>query len=332
MTGPSSAGRAIVRRPVRGRPQVLLELLPGDAARLVVQRGVPVVRVPDGEVELPGALTPAPVAEGRIRRRHYPTAVLRELRHVATELAEGQKPEDVQMRGGPGEGVRVPERVHVEDVGRGGRVRLVGDAEDDVHEEVVRDDGGVQVGHGGKVQSRMTDHPLHYVSEYDILDRIAARFGLDFTVDENLGRVDERDEYGSRSSRDATGAEIQMWRLLVPDELRRVCDNIWVQHGDGKKVMALPATPEEVYSNTLYHEITYVSAEDAVALLGLPCFEPNLDRQTLLDGLIGSVHGEWKVYVSRQVPQGYCHDRGKGEGRGGPRSCTRSGRRGSEEW
>jgi hypothetical protein len=161
----------------------------------------------------------------------------------------------------------------------------------------------------------MTDHPLHYVSEYDILDRIAARHGLDFTVDENLGRVDERDEYRSRSSRDATDAELQMWRLLVPEELRRVCDNIWVQHGDGKKVMALPATPEEVYSNTLYHEITYVSAEDAAALLGLPCFEPNLDRQTLLDGLIGSVHGKWKVYVSRQVPQGYYHDRGKGGGR-----------------
>jgi hypothetical protein len=154
----------------------------------------------------------------------------------------------------------------------------------------------------------MTDHPLHYVSEYDILDRIAARFGLDFTVDVNLRRVDERDEYGSRSRRDATDAETQMWAILVPEELQRVCDNIWVQNGGEEKTMALPATPEEVYSNCSYHRFTYISASDAGVLIGLPCFEPNLDRRTLLDGLIGAVHGEWPVYVSRQVPQGYFHN------------------------
>ncbi len=154
----------------------------------------------------------------------------------------------------------------------------------------------------------MTDHPLHYVSEYHILDRIAARFGIDFTVDMRLRRVDERDEYGSRSSRDATDAEVQMWAILVPEELQRVCNNIWTQHGGGQKIMALSATPEEIYSNCLHNKRTYISAEDASAILRLPCFEPNLDRTTLLDGLIGSVHGECLVYVSRQVPQGYFHD------------------------
>ncbi len=153
----------------------------------------------------------------------------------------------------------------------------------------------------------MTDHPLHYVSEYDILDRIAARYGLSFTISGQ--NVDERDEYRSRSSREATRPELEMWAIMVPEDLRAVCDNIWAPW-KGPKVMALPATPEEVYTCCLYNETTYISAEDAAALLNLPCFEPNLDRQTLLDGLIGAIHGEWKVYVSRQVPQGYYHARG----------------------
>ncbi len=153
----------------------------------------------------------------------------------------------------------------------------------------------------------MTDHPLHYVSEYDILDRIAARFGLDFTVNERTETVDERDEYGSRSSRDATGAELQMWRLLVPEDVRRACNSVWPDGRGGEPTKALPATPEEVYSNCLYRDRTYLSSEDIAHLLNLPCFEPNLDRATLLDGLVGTVHGTWRVYASRQIPQGYLH-------------------------
>jgi hypothetical protein len=153
----------------------------------------------------------------------------------------------------------------------------------------------------------MTDHPLHYVSEYDILDRIAARFGLDFTVNERTETVDEKDEHGSRSSRDATGAELQMWRLLVQEETRRACNNVWPDGRGGELIKALPATPEEVYSNCLHHERTYLCAEDAVRLMGLPSFEPQNGRELLLDGMMGTVQGKWKVYLSRQIPQGYFH-------------------------
>lgn len=137
--------------------------------------------------------------------------------------------------------------------------------------------------------------------EFDVLDRIAARYGLTFTLDEYS--VNERDEHGSRTSREATDAELSMWRSLVPEDLREICANVWRARGP----FVLPATPEEVYSAVLYRQTTYLCAEDFTVLLGLPCFVPAVDRASLLDGLVGAVDGLWRVYVSRAIPRGYCH-------------------------
>ena len=139
------------------------------------------------------------------------------------------------------------------------------------------------------------DQTVPYFSrELHILDRVAARYGLSSVLYENSGTVDEHDGF-----RDATDLELDMWRTLVPEDVRALVDRVWRDPS-----CALPATPEEVYSSVLYGDWTYLCAEDFCVLHKLPCFHPALDRASLLDGLVGSVHGRWRVVVSRLIPQG----------------------------
>lgn len=148
-----------------------------------------------------------------------------------------------------------------------------------------------------------------HISRYDILDRIAARYDLSFTLNELTRTVDERNKYGVRETRDATVPELQMWAAIIPEPLRQQVNSIWQTLSND---LLLPATPEEVWSNVLYNDLTYLCAEDFCALRGLPCFVPNLNRETLKDGLVGAVDGLWKVCVSRRVPQGYYHQPERG--------------------
>lgn len=141
----------------------------------------------------------------------------------------------------------------------------------------------------------------HFSQERFFLERVAARYGLSCVVHEDRGTVEERDVHGTWSMRDATSAEVDMWRALVPELVRSMVDRAWTGG-----LLVLPATAEEVYSSCLRNEWTYLNGEDFCSLRELPSFHPSLNRAVLMDCVMGTVHGRWRVVASRAVPRGTC--------------------------
>lgn len=151
----------------------------------------------------------------------------------------------------------------------------------------------------------------------DLCWRLAARHGLDFYVEDDSWPRLTTKESGFRhpsETREATGAEADMWRMIVPEEERRLISEAW--RLSERPLVA--STPDEVYCAVCFHGPTiYLAAEDfAVArrLRGLTCLT---DRESLRDGLFGTFEDDsrwmsWRegsapnrIYVSRDVPHGY---------------------------
>lgn len=141
----------------------------------------------------------------------------------------------------------------------------------------------------------------NFSEERFLCERVAARYGLTFVVYDSLGALEEV-HCGVREVRDATGPELEMWRFIVPADLRALVDRVRLGAPE-----PLPATPEEVYSSVVSRDYIYLNAEDFARLRGLPCFAPSFARPLLLDGVMGTVHGRWKACVSRLIPQGSFH-------------------------
>ena len=74
----------------------------------------------------------------------------------------------------------------------------------------------------------------------DILRRVAARYGLNFTISTLANTLEEHNKYGSIETRDASAAEVAMWCCIVPEDTIEIVNNIWL------KVKPLPPTQEEI--------------------------------------------------------------------------------------
>jgi hypothetical protein len=178
-------------------------------------------------------------------------------RRVPSELPEGEELQEVRVRYGPGEGVRMPERVHVEDVDGGGRVRDIRGPEDDVDVEVVRDDGRVE-GHGEAHGERTTRFDVDLSSDITRMTLSPSRLSA------SLRSISDRILASKNPSRSAVASEIR--RVLAamedtapgqfgPDTKIQIVaekvgdDQVLTAQIDGKSVFAVTFNNETEYWN-----------------------------------------------------------------------------------
>ena len=142
--------------------------------------------------------------------------------------------------------------------------------------------------------------------ERDFLRRIMRRYGLDFVIIGEL--VNEENEYGTSELRDATRPELQMWYRIIPQEIQKKVNDVYILPDTD---LVLEAVSEEVCGAVKYRKVIYLNAKDFAVLRNHPPkgLESVTEKHLLLMGHVATIEEDiespTKIFVSRQIPQGY---------------------------
>ena len=143
--------------------------------------------------------------------------------------------------------------------------------------------------------------PLKPLSpEHNFQRRVARRYGLDFVITGET--LEEDDEYGTHTVREATGPEMQMWRKIVPEHIQAKLNRVW------HEAQTLEATPQELHAVLRTAPFVYLCALDFAALRGNPPKDQdwsiNVDSASVQHGRMAQTR-DTMVFVSREIPTGY---------------------------